>query len=179
MEFQPKSTVTTFQIQPKSMKKVYKNSKSRQFAVNLSECVEDFGIPTKNQHCKSFQIPTKSDRKCGRFGKSNHNQQFKSFQIQTIFRKCTRIGNNIQSSRNTIFRKFAWKNLIFEPNLTAIHLKSFTFQKTQYFHKLLSEMLISAVNFNFIVIFDNIFWRGIFIMALLKTSNTRIFDLRG
>ena len=35
LEFQPKSTVKTFQIQPKFMKKVLKNSKSWQFAVNL------------------------------------------------------------------------------------------------------------------------------------------------
>ena len=81
LEFQPKSTVKTFQIQPKSMKKKWNNSKSWQFAVNLSERVEDFGIPTKNQHCKSFQIPTKSDKKCGRFGKSNHNQHVNGSQL--------------------------------------------------------------------------------------------------
>ena len=64
------------------------------------------------------------------------------WELQTIFR-----------SRKTIFRKFAWKNLIFEPNLTAIHLTSFMFQNTQYFQKLLSEMVISAVNLIFFIHF--------------------------
>ena len=89
--------------------------------------MEDFGIPSKNQHCKSFQIPTKSDRKCGKFRKSNHNQQVKSFQIKTIF------------------RKFAWKNQIFEPKLTAIHLKSFTFHPE---HTIFSETIVRDGHFS-------------------------------
>ena len=84
----------------------------------------------------------------------------------------------ISNHPGTLFlRKFACWNLIFEPNLTAIHLKSFTFQKTQYFHKLLSEMVISAVNFNFIVIFDNIFCcshTSILFLWLFHTSKTQL-----
>ena len=152
LEFQPKINIVSHSRSPQ----------------NLIESVEDLENPTtinSLNHSRSRQF--------------SENVQ----ELETI---------GLSRSRNTIFRKFAWKNLIFEPNLTAIHLKSFTFQNTQYFHKLLSEMVISAVNFNFIVIFGNIFCcshipilflalhrRGIFIMALLKTSNTRIFDLRG
>ena len=173
------------------MKKVWKNSKSWQFAVNLSELWKILEFQPKINivsHSRSPQnlIESVEDLENPTTINSLNYSRSRQFaenvwELETISR-----------SRKTIFRKFAWKNLIFEPNLTAIHLKSFTFQNTQYFQKLLSEMVISAVNFNFIVIFGNIFCcshipilflalhrRGIFIMALLKTSNTQIFDLRG
>ena len=83
-----------------------------------------------------------------------------------------------------MFRKFVWKNLIFEPKLTAIHFQVIQVpEHKMIFRNIVKDVDFSAnFNFIFILIFGNFFcyshvpalflalqrW-GISILALLET----------
>ena len=67
----------------------------------------------------------------------------------------------ISRCRKTIFRKFAWKNFIFEPNLTAIHLIVIHFPE----HTIFSKIIVRDGDFSSKSQFYIHFWQHFLLLS--------------